>query len=219
MNRKRWIYIIFFSILFVGFYFALTRIIPGYGQASFPVLSTVKPFSFENQEGQRVNNRAVEGKVYVAEYFFTTCRGICPKLNTNLKDLYDHYKDDSDFLIVSHTVDPETDSAARLKVYADSMGVRPKRWLFLTGTKDSLYKAARESYLLDDPKHNSGNIAEQFIHTQFFALVDKNGQVRKIYDGLKKDELLSLQEGIDQLLKEKSNGPRFSNNLFTNNPN
>ena len=219
MSKKSLFFILFFVILFAGFYFVLTRIIPGYGEVSFPVLSSVKPFSFENQNGQRITNRNVSGKVYVAEYFFTTCKGICPKMNTNLHLVYDKFKDDSDFMILSHTVDPETDSVGRLKIYSDSLAVNASHWLFLTGTKDSLYKAARESYLLDDPKNNNQDISAQFIHTQFFALVDKNGQVRKIFDGLKHDEISSMEEGISQLLKEKAGGARFSNSLFTNNPN
>ncbi len=90
----------------------------------------------------------------------------------------------------------------RLKHYADSLGVDAVHWIFLTGIKDSLYLAARLSYLLDDPKNNISPIDEQFIHTQFFALVDKKGQVRSIIDGLKKDELAEMEKQIDELLKE-----------------
>src|SRR5690606_30919898 len=134
---------------------------------------------------------------------------------TNMKDIYEKYKDEPDFLILSHTCDPETDSVERLNVYADSMGVNHSNWLFLTGTKDSLYNAARVSYLLDDPKNNMQNIDEQFLHTQFFALVDRNGKLRKkIYDGLKKQELKELERDIAVLLKEPVNTTRFVNNLF-----
>jgi protein SCO1 len=92
----------------------------------------------------------------------------------------------------------------RMKRYADSLGADPKQWWFLTGSKDSLYASARNSYLLDDPKNNAGAIEEQFIHTQFFALVDREGKVRKIYDGLKKEELQELKNDISRLLKEKT---------------
>ena len=85
------------------------------------------------------------------------------------------------------------------------MGVNAPQWNFLTGTKDSLYLAARLSYLLDDPKNNVSPIDEQFIHTQFFALVDKNGYVRSIIDGLKKDEIAEMEKEIDELLKEPTN--------------
>jgi len=219
MSKKAAFYIGFFVLLFVGFYFVITRMIPEFSEKKLPVLSDVQPFSFVNQEGKTITEKDVQGKVYVAEYFFTTCKGICPKMNGNLLQIYQDYKSDPDFLILSHTVDPGTDSVQRMKHYADSLGADPKNWWFLTGRKDSLYKAARVSYLLDDPKNNNISPDEQFIHTQFFAVIDKNGQVRKIYDGLKKDEINSLKADIQKLLKEKSSGNRFANSLFTNNPN
>ena len=144
----------------------------------------------------------MNGKVYVAEFFFTTCPGICPKLNTNLRPIYEKYLNEPKFLIMSHTVNPSIDTVAQLKHYADSLGVDARHWVFLTGKKDSLYLAARLSYLLDDPKNNISPVDEQFIHTQYFALVDKNGNVRSIIDGLKKDELIEMQKEIDELLKE-----------------
>jgi protein SCO1/2 len=145
------------------------------------------------------------GKVSVVEYFFTTCKGICPKMNANMKTVYEAYKDQPDFMIVAHTCDPERDSAARLKVYADSMKIDTHKWILLTGRKDSLYQAARNSYLLDDPKNNLEKIEEQFIHTQFFALVDRDGKVRgQVYDGLKQAELETLKKDIAALLAEKS---------------
>lgn len=180
----------------------MTIIIPGFGKTGLPVLSKVQKFSFLNQNGNRITNNNVEGKVYLAEFFFTTCPGICPKMNTNLRSVYEKYKNEPDFLILSHTVNPSTDSVGRLKHYADSLGVNASHWMFLTGKKDSLYLAARVSYMLDDPKNNISPIDEQFIHTQFFALVDKKGQVRSVIDGLSKDELGEMQKQIDELLKE-----------------
>jgi protein SCO1/2 len=98
-----------------------------------------------------------------------------------------------------------------MKQYADSMGVDSNDWWFLTGRKDSLYNIARGSYLLDDPRNNDTNIDEQFIHTQFMALVDKNGQIRKIYDGLKNEEINALVGDIRKLLEENPVTPRFVN--------
>jgi protein SCO1/2 len=205
MSKKIWFYLVFFLVLFLGFYFMLTKIIPGYGKVSLPKLNRVQAFSFLDQNGRRITNKEVEGKVYLAEFFFTTCPGICPKMNTNLRPVYEKYKAEPDFLILSHTVNPSTDSVGRLKQYADSMGVGSDHWIFLTGKKDSLYLAARLSYLLDDPKNTLNPIDEQFIHTQYFALVDKNGYVRSIVDGLKKDEIAEMQKEIDDLLKEPVN--------------
>jgi protein SCO1/2 len=151
-------------------------------------------------------------------FLFTTCRGICPKLNTNMKKLVADFAGEPDIRFCSYTVDPQTDSVARMKHYADSLGADPQKWFFLTGRKDSLYHLARTGYLLDDPKNNAINIDDQFLHTQFLALVDKGGRVRKIYDGLKKDELDELEKDIAALLKEKASAPRFANGLFNNNP-
>ncbi len=219
MNKKLFFYVLFFVVLFAAFYFGLKMAVPGFADVKLPVLSYVQPFSFTNQEGKTVTQRNTTGKVYVAEYFFTTCKGICPKMNVNMKKIYEKFKDEKDFLILSHTVDPERDSVLRMKRYADSLGIAPGNWWFLTGRKDSLYLAARVSYLLDDPKNGNNKIEDQFIHTQFFALVDKNGRVRKIYDGLKNEELEELTVDIPKLLNEKSNSSNFKNSIFGNNPN
>lgn len=214
--RKKWIfYVAFFTVLVVGFYFTLARVIPGYADKKFQSLNYVQPFNFVNQDGKQVTQQDVLGKVYVAEYFFTTCPSICPKMNTNMKKIYEAYKAEPDFLILSHTCDPANDHPARLRQYADSLQVNTEKWIFLTGRKDSLYNTARRSYLLDDPKNNAQNIDEQFLHTQFFALVDKNGNVRKkIYDGLKKEEMEELEKDIAVLLKEPTQ-KRFVNNAFS----
>lgn len=215
MTRKTLFYTLFFLALVLGFYQVMKRVIPGYGERKFKVLNEVKPFAFTDQRGRRITERDVEGKVYVAEFFFTTCKGICPVLNTNLHRVYEKYRNEPDFLILSHTCDPETDSVARLYAYADSLGVDHHKWLFLTGTKDSLYTSARVSYLLDDPKNNRLHIDDQFIHTQFFALVDRQGRVRrKIYDGLKKKEVQELENDIAVLLRELPEHSPFVNNLF-----
>ena len=202
MSKRVIYYTIFFLTLFILFYYLMTVIIPGFGKTGLPVLSKVQTFSFLDQNGDRITNKDVEGKVYLVEFFFTTCPGICPKMNTNLRPIYEKYKNERAFLILSHTVNPSTDSVGRLKHYADSLGVDASHWIFLTGKKDSLYLAARVSYLLDDPKNNITPLDEQFIHTQYFALVDKKGQVRSIIDGLNKDELIEMQKQIDELLKE-----------------
>lgn len=201
MSKKAIFYLAFFTLLVIGFYLVMSRI-TDLGKPKMPALSNVQPFSFTRQDGQKVSEQDVRGKAYVAEYFFTTCKGICPKMNRNMVKVYQALGKEKDFLILSHTVDPDTDSVARLKHYADSLGADVKNWWFLTGTKTDLYKAARESYILDDPKNSSKNISEQFLHTQFFALVDKAGVVRGIYDGLKQDELQQMIQDAQMLLNE-----------------
>lgn len=201
MSRKLWLYGLFFGVLVVVFYLAAFWGNDAW-KAKLPVLSDVKPFSFINEKGDSVNEKSVANKVYVAEYFFTTCKGICPRMNNNMRRVYDAFKEENNFLILSHTVNPETDSAPVLKRYADSMKVDTNKWWFLTGSKNDLYTTARQSYLLDDQNANKGKIEEQFIHTQLFALVDKQERVRGIYDGLKEEELQQLMKDIRELLKE-----------------
>jgi protein SCO1/2 len=189
-------------VLVLGFYYFLFRGTDNW-KVKMPVLSYVQPFSFTNQDGQPVTESVYQNKITVVEYFFTTCKGICPKLNTNMKAIYEQYKNEPSFQIVSHTCNPEIDSVSVLKHYADSLQVNTTKWIFLTGRKDSLYQMARGSYLLDDPKNNVEKIEDQFIHTQFFALVDRNGKIRgKIYDGLKSIEVEQLKVDIGRLIKE-----------------
>ena len=173
MSKKRLFYIGFFVALALIFYLVLTLIIPGFGKVKSPPVSFVKPFSFTNQDGKTVTEKDMTGKVYVAEYFFTNCEGICPKMNNNMRLVYEEFKSDSNFLILSHTCDPDRDSVGQMKYYADSMKVDTKRWIFLTGEKQKLYDAARVSYTIDDPVNNLKSIDDQFIHSQFWALVNK----------------------------------------------
>jgi protein SCO1/2 len=201
MKKRPVILLVFFGVLLLSFY-AVLMATTDFGKVKLPVLNSVHPFSFTKQDGKQVTEKDVTGKVYVAEFFFTTCKGICPKMNRNMQSVYNELKSEKHFLILSHTVDPETDSVAQLKKHAESLGASPENWWFLTGTKENLYRTARESYLLDDPDNSTKNITEQFLHTQFFALVDKTGRVRGIYDGLKQDELKTMKGDIYKLLEE-----------------
>ena len=229
MNKKWFWYVGFFVLLF-GAYFIYVFSQTDIAQSNLPVINNnVQPFSFTNQNGKTITERDVDGKVYVAEFFFTTCKGICPKMNANMRRVFDAYKADSSFIIVSHTCMPETDSVPLLKQYEAKMlnGKLDKnadgsfkieydpvtgnkqapsnpKWHFVTGDKAALYNMARHSYLIDNNKPDTAqNIADQFIHTQLFALVDKQTRVRGIYDGLKEVEMQKLLKDINGLLKEK----------------
>lgn len=201
MSKKAIVYLIFFAVLFAVFYGVLMYT-TDFAKVKLPVLNTVQPFSFLKQDSSMVSQQETQGRVYVAEYFFTSCKGICPKMNKNMKAIYEKFKTDSNFLVISHTVNPEVDSLPVMRHYADSMGANSKNWWFVTGSKEALYKAARESYMLDDPKNSSKNIDEQFLHTQFFTLVDRLGRVRGVYDGIKKDEVEQLIHDISELIAE-----------------
>lgn len=191
---------IFYTLFFVGLVLVFYLIVQKWIKRN-DTISVVQPFAFINQDGKTVTNKDVEGKVYVAEYFFTTCTGICPKLNSNMRLVYDEFKDKDNFMILSHTCQPEVDSIVLLKKYADSMGVNTNKWVFLTGRKDSLYNMARVSYTIDDPVNNLKSIDDDFLHTQFWALVNEEGRVKKVYDGLKESEVKAMIKQIKRMLK------------------
>ncbi|HPH99496.1 MAG TPA: SCO family protein [Chitinophagaceae bacterium] len=219
MGKKIILYIIFFVVLIAAFFIAISYLNPTLKkEVDLPILSRVKPFTFIDQDGHAFTQQDIQGKVCVVEFFFTTCHGICPRMNANMQTIATTFTHEPNFIILSHTVDPETDTAARLKIYADSIKANTRYWKFLTGSKEKLYEAARNSYILDDIKNNIGSVEEQFIHTQFFALVDKEGQVRGIYDGLKASELQKLKQDIKALLAQKIHTTTFVNNLYSNNP-
>lgn len=169
----------------------------------------VGSFQFTDQYGDTVDLRTVKNKIYVTEFFFTTCGSICPIMNENMKSVYAHLKNNDDVLILSHTVDPETDSVPVLKAYADRHAVSDKRWLFVTGKKAELYEVARKGYLLDANEGNGG--ADDFIHTQNFALIDKERHIRGYYDGTDSVEVVRLIKDIDLLRQEYDYKNRNSN--------
>jgi protein SCO1/2 len=181
----------------------MSMVIPDFGKSKLPPIGKVMPFAFTNQDGKQVTEKDVAGKVFVVEYFFTTCKNICPVMNENMKKVYERFKDEKDFLILSHTSDPLTDSVEKLREYAESWGADSKKWIFLTGTKDSLYRQARYSYRIDDPKNNPLEGQVDFIHSQFFSLVDKKGIVRDIYDGTQSGDVARMMSQIESLLKGK----------------
>lgn len=216
MKKKLIGYGIFFLVL-AGLFLVFVFWGTDRWKAKSPVVSYVKPFLFTTQDGGYFTEKDMEGKVCVVNFFFTTCKGICPRMNNNMYKIYETFRDENDFMIISHTSDPETDSAAVLKRYSDSLKVDTRKWVFLTGRKDSLYNQARISYLLDDPKNNVTNINDQFLHTQFFALIDKNGNMRGgVYDGLRQEDMDKLKSDVQILLKEKAGNGNFTNHLFGN---
>lgn len=210
--KKLVFYLAFFILLVLVFWFAIGYNTDYFKKTTLLTRGRVQPFMLVNQNGSSFTNLDMQGKVCVVEYFFTTCAGICPKMNKNMKIIYDEFKNEDNFLIVSHTCQPEVDSLPLLQAYAKKMDVNTNKWTFVTGRKDSLYNLARFSYGIDDPKNAVNNIKDDFIHSQFFALIDKTGMVRGgVYDGLKSEEIEKLKQDIKALLKEKPLGNQFSN--------
>ena len=202
MNKK-WVWYVGFFVILFGAYFLYVFSQTDISQSNLPVINNnVQPFSFTNQNGKTITEKDVDGKVYVAEFFFTTCTGICPRMNNNMRTVYEKFKDEKDFRILSYTCDPERDSVAQLKKYSDSLKVNTTKWVFLTGRKDSLYTLARNSYTIDDPANNVNSIEDQFLHSQLWALVNKRGEVKKIFDGLKPSEVDEMMRQITKLLND-----------------
>jgi protein SCO1/2 len=165
------------------------------------VTHKIPEFSFTNQDGLLITNETYKGKIYVADFFFTTCPGICPKLAKNMNILQEAYKDIDAVLLLSHTVMPWVDTVEKLKTYAINNNVHSKKWNLVTGDKDELYTIARNGYFADEDFKKTQDESE-FIHTENFILVDKEGYIRGVYNGTIELDLQRLMRHIKLLQKE-----------------
>jgi protein SCO1/2 len=164
------------------------------------VFHTIAPFRFIDQDSATITNESFGGKIYVADFFFTTCRTICPIMKTQLVRVYEATRDMPDVMILSHTIDPEYDTVALLRDFARRLGVESKRWHFVTGSRDSIYKIAQTSYFataMADRTEPDG-----FIHSGAFLLIDKAKRIRGKYDGTKEEDVNRLMGDINTLRKE-----------------
>ncbi len=164
------------------------------------VYHTVMPFLFTNQYNESVSEQNVKGKIFVVDFFFTSCKSICPIMSSQMERVYHTFYGNNNVLILSHTVLPEEDSVMQLLEYAKLHGVKNKQWLFLTGQKKDLYYMARKGYLLN--AENGNGDKDDFIHTQNFALVDKEMHLRGFYDGTDSTEVTRLITDINLLLED-----------------
>jgi protein SCO1/2 len=164
---------------------------------------TIADFSFTNQNGKTITQKDYEGKIYVADFFFTTCGSICPIMTTNMIDVQKAFADNPKVMILSHTVTPEIDSVPVLKKYALEKGVIDSKWNLVTGDKKDIYRMARKSYLA--VKLGKPEELYDMVHTENFVLVDAERRVRGFYDGTKKEEVKKLIEDIQWLLTEDKN--------------
>ncbi|MGB3592087.1 MAG: SCO family protein [Nonlabens sp.] len=161
---------------------------------------SIADFSLINQNGDTITQEFYEGKIYVADFFFTICPGICPIMTKNMLLVQEEFKDDPEVLILSHSVTPEQDSVAVLRAYADKKGVLDRKWNLVTGDRKEIYDLARKSYLAAKKNKYGGEYA--LIHTENFMLVDKEGRLRsRSYDGTDVKEVKALIEDI-YILKE-----------------
>jgi len=213
--RKFFIVLIVFSVVTISlFYSALKpkKALPIYNPADVnPELvdstiqykskyHTIADFSFINQNGDTITQKNYEGKIYVADFFFTTCGSICPKMSTNLVDVQKAVLNNPKVMLLSHTVFPEVDSVSVLKAYAIKYGVVDSKWNLVTGDKKEIYKMARKSYLA--VKMGRPDQLYDMVHTENFVLVDQKRRVRGFYDGTNKEDIKRLLEDIEFLSQE-----------------
>ncbi|WP_283641370.1 SCO family protein [Mesonia mobilis] len=159
----------------------------------------VPDFKLVNQNGDTITQKNYEDKIYITDFFFTTCQGICPIMTDHMVKIQEEFKDDPEVLLLSHSVTPEIDSVAQLKKYAEEKGVIDEKWNLVTGDKKQIYDLARKSYLVAKSQGNGGKY--DMIHTENFALVDKNKQVRGFYDGTNPEAIEQLVEDVKLLKK------------------
>lgn len=167
------------------------------------VQHTIPDFSFVNQYGDTITQKDYSGKIYVADFFFTSCPTICPVMKSQMLRVYDRFKDNSEVGILSHSIDPYHDSVQVLHDYAAALGVTGDQWNFVTGDQDQIYEIGEKSYMVTtaedtlSPQESGG-----FIHSGAFILVDKDRHVRGLYDGTKEDQVNHLIRDMELLLKE-----------------
>lgn len=165
------------------------------------IFHKIASFQFVDQDSAIVNNNTFKDKIYVADFFFTSCRTICPIMKTQMLRVYEATQNMPDVLILSHSIDPEYDTVALLHDFADRLGVESKRWHFVTGVRDSIFKIAQTSYFttaMEDRTEPDG-----YIHSGAFLLIDKQGRVRGKYDGTKEEDVNRLIGDIKILRREQ----------------
>lgn len=210
-NRIVYLLLVLVPVTFVAFYFIKKndpkpiRTLPYFGPKTYShtrdtVYHAIPDFEFVNQLGEKVSQEKVKGKIYAADYFFTTCQSICPIMSNQMERVARQFRNNPSVLFLSHTVNPEEDSVPVLKEYADRHHADPQQWLFLTGNKKELYGLARKGYLLNAEEGDGGE--DDFIHTQNFALVDKERHIRGYYDGTDSLDMNRLINDIQILLNE-----------------
>ena len=164
------------------------------------VYHTVADFTFVNQDSATVTPETFEDKIYVTDFFFTSCPTICPVMKKQMLRVYEEFEDNDEVAILSHTIDPEYDTVALLHDYAERLGVAAPAWQFVTGEKDSIYRIALNSYMVTTAEEEEA--PGGFIHSGAFILVDKDRRIRGMYDGTVPEQVDVLMNDIRRLLKE-----------------
>lgn len=187
--------------------------LPYYAEASFtpqwispqdPFLADfhqIPAFSLLNQEGDTITEQSISGKIYVADFFFSTCPGICPKMTKNMSMVQEAFLEDEEILLLSHSVMPSWDSVVVLKAYAEEHGVNSQKWHLLTGNMEEIYSLGRKQYFVEEDLGLQKS-SDDFLHTENFVLIDKQRHIRGIYNGLNKNSVQQLIADIKTLKLE-----------------
>jgi len=212
-SRSLFFYFIFVSCISIFSSCQEKRTLPIYGQRVAKevknpdgsltvdtIYQTIPQFSFLNQDSALINNDTFKDKIYIADFFFTSCSTICPTMHRNMKEIFEKYKDNPDVMYLSHTIDFKYDTPSRLKRYAQKLGVDGSKWQFAYGTKDSVYKIAEKDYLvavIEDSTAKDG-----YVHQGWLVLIDKHKRIRGAYDGTNTEQVAQLIKDIPVLLAE-----------------
>lgn len=162
----------------------------------------IPDFEFISQDSVKLTQEFVAGKIYIADFFFTTCPTICPKMKTQMLRIYEKYKDNPNVILLSHSIDPRHDTPAVLKEFRSNLGIKGNSWQMVTGDKAKIFEIGQKSYMVsaaDDPTQPGG-----VVHSGAFILVDKNRHIRGIYDGTVPAKVDNLMEDLEILLNESS---------------
>jgi len=162
------------------------------------IYHTIPAFKFVNQDSSWVTEKTVDNKIYVADFFFTTCPTICPLMKNQMMRVYDKYENNPEVVLLSHSIDPVYDSVRVLKDFADKLGVETEKWHFVTGKKEAIYGLGEKSYMVtaQEDKNEPGG----YIHSGAFILVDKDRRIRGFYDGTVREDVDRLMQDMDILL-------------------
>ena len=172
------------------------------GSTSIDTLyKTIPVFSFLNQDSAVITNETFKDKIYIADFFFTSCSSICPTMHRHMKEIFEEYKDNEEVMYLSHTIDYKYDKPSVLKKYATKLGVDGKQWQFAYGAKDSIYKIAEKDYLVAVIEDSTEK--EIYVHQGWLVLIDKQRRIRGSYDGTDEKSVAQLKKDIAVLLKEE----------------
>lgn len=166
------------------------------------IYQTIQPFSYLNQDSVAVSDKDFDGKIYVADFFFTSCNSICPVMHRNMLNVYKKFKDHPKVKFLSHSIDIKYDLPSRLKTYATKLGIEGNQWEFVHGSRDSIFDISARNYLVSAFEDSSN--PQGLVHQGWFILVDTKKQIRGAYDGTNEDQVKQLMEDMDKLLKEEA---------------